>query len=359
MTDDASPALLLSVIIPVHNVESYLQPCLESILTQSASDVEVIVVDDASTDSSLSVAERMTEEYPRLRTLSLPDNVGLGMARNAGIDAASGAYLMFVDGDDYVAQGSLAAICQSLRRTSPDVLVFDYARTYPSGRIRQSRRSFLLTSSVTVTFTLADRPELLTLFMAVWNRVYRRRFVDDNRIRFPSGYYEDLPWTYPAMFSANSIAILPRVCYYYRQRSHGNILKSVGRRHFDVFEQYRRVFEFIESRPELQQWTPAMCGRMVSHFLAILAKGSARLDPRDRREFFKTASRLVNQFPECESDAVSRGDRLRIALLRRGWYDVFQATKRANMTYLAVRRATRSFRRLLRHRRIRSGGDAA
>jgi hypothetical protein len=112
-------------------------------------------------------------------------------------------------------------------------------------------------------------------------------------VRFPEGFYEDVPWLYPVLLGAARIAVLDRVCIHYRQRrtGAGSILQTVSRRHFDVFEQYRRTFDFLELLPEAEQrlWQPVLFGRMARHYLAIL-EHPARLPAEARAEFFRRAS---------------------------------------------------------------------
>src|SRR3712207_2427622 len=118
----------LSLIVPVYNVEAFVGECLDSILSQAADDVEVIVVEDASTDSSASIVHEYAASDLRVRVITRETNRGLGAARNTGLAAASGDYVLFIDSDDWLADGALPAIAERLTATSPDVLIYDFAR---------------------------------------------------------------------------------------------------------------------------------------------------------------------------------------------------------------------------------------
>ncbi|MFF9377677.1 CDP-glycerol glycerophosphotransferase family protein [Streptomyces griseoluteus] len=280
-----------SVIVPCFKVQGFLRECLDSVLGQSFGDLEVIAVDDRSPDGCGAILDEYAGRDPRVKVLHLPENVGLGRARNAGMPHATGDYLLFLDSDDTLTAGALAAVAGRLAETGdPDVLVFDYARTYWWGGTRRNVLAHVLAAE-DGTFTAAERPEILDLLMVVWNKVYRRDFVAAGGFEFPPGYYEDTPWTFPVMLSAGRVATLDQICLHYRQRRQGNILSTTSRKHFDVHDQYERVFAFVESRPELWRWRPYLHRKMGEHCLDILAKPD-RLPPGDRAEFFRRTAQM-------------------------------------------------------------------
>ncbi|MFF0381909.1 CDP-glycerol glycerophosphotransferase family protein [Streptomyces sp. NPDC004286] len=287
-----------SVIVPCFKVQGFLRECLDSVLGQSFGDLEVIAVDDRSPDGCGAILDEYAARDPRVKVLHLPENVGLGRARNAGMPHATGDYLFFLDSDDTLTPGALAAVADRLAEAEdPDVLVFDYARTYWWGGTRRNVLAHVLAAE-DGTFTAAERPEILDLLMVVWNKVYRRDFVTEHGFAFPPGYYEDTPWTFPVMLSAGRIATLDRICLHYRQRRQGNILSTTSRKHFDVHDQYERVFAFVEENPELWRWRPYLHRKMGEHCLDILAKPD-RLPPGDKAEFFRrTAEMFRTHRPE-------------------------------------------------------------
>ena len=126
---------LLSVVLPVFKVQGYLAQCLDSLLDQSFTDVEIIAVDDRSPDRSGEILAEYAERDPRVRVITMAENVGLGRARNAGLDAATGEYVWFVDSDDWLATGALGAVARRLRDTRADVLVVGFDRVHWDGRV--------------------------------------------------------------------------------------------------------------------------------------------------------------------------------------------------------------------------------
>ncbi|MET8820218.1 bifunctional glycosyltransferase/CDP-glycerol:glycerophosphate glycerophosphotransferase [Streptomyces rochei] len=284
-----------SVIVPCFKVQGFLRECLDSVLDQSFRDIEVVAVDDCSPDGCGAILDEYAALDERVRVLHLEENVGLGRARNAGLPLATGDYLFFLDSDDTLTPGALRAMADRLAEAEdPDVLVFDYARTYWWGGTRRNVLAQVL-AETDRTFTAAERPEILDLLMVVWNKVYRRDFVEREGFTFPPGYYEDTPWTFPVMFAAGRIATLDRICLNYRQRRQGNILSTTSRKHFDVHAQYERVFAFLDARPELARWRPFLHAKMGEHCLDILSKPD-RLPPSDKAEFFRRTTEMFRRY---------------------------------------------------------------
>lgn len=280
-----------SLIVPVHKVQGYLPECLDSVLGQDYVDFELIAVNDCSPDGSGAILDEYARHDARIHVMHLTENVGLGRARNAGMERAQGDYVLFLDSDDTLTEGALTAIADRLDATDdPEVLVYDYARTYWNGRVSRNQRADLLRDTGPDVFSLADRPQLLDLLQIVWNKAYRRDFIARTGLTFPPGYYEDAPWTFGSLITAERIALLDRVCVYYRQRREGgNILKTVSRKHFDIFDQYRRVFDYVDAHEELAEWRGPLFRKMVDHYLTVLE--SPGRPPRDARaEFFHRAS---------------------------------------------------------------------
>ncbi|MFJ7078229.1 CDP-glycerol glycerophosphotransferase family protein [Streptomyces sp. NPDC098781] len=333
-----------SVIVPVHQVQAYLHECLESVLTQSYPDLELIAVDDRSPDACGAIIDEYAARDPRVRPVHLTENQGLGPARNAGVAEATGDYLIFLDGDDTLAPDALLAIADRLKETGePDVLVYDYARTHWTGETVRHQAAGRLTEQGPASFRLADRPELLRLLMVAWNKAYRREFVEREGFAFPSGYYEDMPWTYPVLMTADSIGTLDRVCVHHRQRRRGGLLGTVSPRHFDIFEQYDRVFAYVADRPELTRWRPLLFRRMVDHLIVVFARRD-RLPRRSRAAFLRTARTYYRRY-HAPGIRVPARTRVHYTLVRLGMHRTYHALQR---TTSLVRRTAKVTGRLLK-----------
>lgn len=336
--DAAGSMPKLTLVVAIYNVEPYLRQCFDSILDQRFSDIEVIAVNDASTDNSPQIVGEYARSDSRVIPVMLETNGGLGNARNIGLDRARGEYIMFIDSDDWLESNSLEIIARRLDETTPDVMFFDYARAYWNGKVQRNVNHGIFRQPGPATFTLRERPDVMGLLMVAWNKAYRTDFLRELGQRFMPGYYEDLPVTYPVLMAAERISLLDRVCYYYRQRRTGAITKTPGRRHFEVFDKYENIFAFMNERPELDGFRPAMFERMVWHYLIILAQTGRRVRPEDREEFFHAvAAHYARYEPPGFEPPEALDERVKYELLRRNAYAAFQAFKGANGMRLAAR----------------------
>ncbi|ROR44013.1 glycosyltransferase family 2 protein [Kitasatospora cineracea] len=328
-----------SVVVPVHAVEEYLPECLESVLTQSFTDFELIAVDDRSPDGCGAILDAAAARDSRVTVRHLPENVGLGPARNAGAELATGDYLVFLDSDDTLTPGLLADTDARLRATGdPDLLVFDYARSYWDGRVTRSVSAPVFARPGAEVFTLDERRDLLDLLQVAWNKAYRREFLLRHGLDFPPGYYEDTPFTYPALLAAERITLLDAVGVHYRQRREGgNILATASRKHFDVFAQYDRVFAFLDTRPDLDRWRPVIYRMMLGHLATVVSK-PGRVPAGDRREFFRRAAEHCARHRPAGYRPAPGREGLRGELLARGNYLGFQGLRALARARRAVRR---------------------
>lgn len=328
-----------SIVVPVHNVVDYLAECLDSILSQSYRDFEVIAVDDASTDASPDILAQYAQRDSRINVVHLETNVGLGMARNAGMERAGAPYLLFVDSDDTLATDAVRSVADRIADTgSPDVVMFGFARTYPDGRVVPDERSAQLAPPACLP--ASDRPQLLEILPTAWNKAYRRDFVTTHGFRFPTGVYEDVPWSYPVLMTAERVATLDRVCYLYRQRRSANLLSRSGLVHLDLLSQYDRVFGYLDAHPDLESWRRPLVDRITRHVPTVL-ETAERIPRADRRAFFHAASESFRKHrpPEIMPSG-SAG--LKVRLIERDRYAAFRAAQLANRVRRWLRPPRRS-----------------
>ncbi|MEU4689030.1 bifunctional glycosyltransferase family 2 protein/CDP-glycerol:glycerophosphate glycerophosphotransferase [Actinoplanes sp. NPDC023714] len=341
----------VSVVVPVHGVQGYLRRCLDSLLDQSFTDVQVVAVDDCSPDASAAILAEYAARDPRLHVVTLETNVGQGPARNIGLEHATGEYVWFLDGDDWIADGALAAVADRLRRTEPDVLLVDWVRETWTGRMRTSTAGKVYRAAPEV-FTLHGWTPIIGVLHVAWNKIVRRELLDKLEFRFDPGWYEDLPYTYGALAAAERISVLDRVCVHYRQRRVGAATRTLGDGHFAIFPAWTRTHEMVEIlSPEASVVRPVLFQQMVWHLLKVLGNRN-RVDGSARRRFFDQTSEIYQRFlPEGGYPAPPKIEGLKHRLAGSGRYRTFEMLRSVNRWRTLARRKVRRARQQLREGR--------
>ncbi|WP_434098970.1 CDP-glycerol glycerophosphotransferase family protein [Streptomyces xantholiticus] len=209
--------LRLSIVVPVYNVEDFLGECLRSIAEQSLRDIEVVMVDDGSTDGSRAITRQFADEDERFRLVT-QENAGLGAARNTGIREARGEFLAFVDSDDVVPPDAYEKMLASLDASGSDFVSGNVSRLRASGKVQQSPM-FREPMAKSRTATHVTRHWPLLYDRIACNKVFRRAFWDRHGLAFPEGVlFEDIPVILPAHFLAASVDVLHDTVYLWRDR---------------------------------------------------------------------------------------------------------------------------------------------
>lgn len=348
---------LLSIVIPVWNVERYLTSCLDSILEQPFRDLEVVAVEGASTDASGAVLDKRETLDRRLKVTHLTpfpghNRVGPGRARNEGLKRAQGDYIWFADGDDAIRPGCLTAIASRLIRDNPDVLFVGHELVFEEGdseRTEPGHDQHLLRPEGT-SFTLADRPAVTGLSMASWNKIVRREFLLSTGEQFLEEWpHEDIPVSCAELVNARSIGTLDLVCYRYRQDRTGSAMMIGGSaRHFNVFAAWQIALERARSSSDAVY--AALFERSAWHLTNIFDKGSMALRglaPRyvssreDRRRFF---ARMQDHYLKYKPSGYSRprGFRgVKFTLVENGAYRGYLVLAQLNSLRLRANRIRR------------------
>jgi len=344
----------ISVIVPVYRVAEFLPACLDSILGGDF-DIEVIAVDDASPDGSGAILDQRAAADPRLRVVHLEHNSGQGNARNIALEQAVGEYVWFVDGDDMVADGGLAAITASLARGKPDVLLISWESLYPGDKTEPNPYASLLSAVPADGCTLEEQPQLINLTMTSWSKLFRRDFLSGLGVSFAGGVHEDILVTCAALLSSDVIGAVDAVCYRYRRDRKGSALATTSRGHFAVFDAYHRVFELLASRdaagkPVSDALRAAIFERAIWHYTTVLQTtgigvgpvGLPGLVPRaERHQFFRLMHEDFERYRPAsyQHPGGARGAKLR--LVDSGAYWTYSWLEPLNQARVAVRKLIR------------------
>ena len=240
----------ISIIIPVYNVDKYLPKCLDSVISQTYKHLEIIIIDDGSTDNSGIICDEYALRDNRIIVIHQP-NRGLSAARNSGLDIAKGVYVMFVDSDDYVEPSFCEKPLRIAIREQVDIVSFGYFKIgNKSTKVKTTNkpRTVQASEAIKLLITLDD-----VIHGFVWNKLYKRALFE--QIRFPVGRtFEDQGVNYLLFHSAKNIFISEESLYYYYRRE-----KSISKAYYspkgimDRFELWCDRLRFIQNNyPEIE-----------------------------------------------------------------------------------------------------------
>jgi len=267
-----------SVIVPVYNVADYLPACVDSLLAQRCDDWEIILVDDGSTDGKCpALCDRLAAEHPGLIRVIHQANGGLGAARNTGVEAARGDYLLFVDSDDTIEPQTLERLSACVAESHAEMYIFDFCYVTETGeRPGEPRLSAVSGKPV----SLAEEPELLLDSPSACFRLWRRALFADGSLRFPGRvWYEDLCTTPKALLRAERIVQLPDRLYRYLLRP-GSIMRNDNlRRNLEILNALETTRAYYEAEGALERFRPWLCFLAVDSVLAA-ARRVLLADPK-------------------------------------------------------------------------------
>ncbi len=239
----------ISVIVPIYRVEKYLPACIDSILNQTFTDFELILVDDGSPDRCPEICDETAKRDARVRVIHQA-NAGLSAARNAGIEAAHGAWLSFVDSDDYIAPHFCEKLYQTAQRTNADCVMCSVQNVDESGKLIDSALMRVADEVKTGREVLRKiGRDDVTPYLTAWNKLYRRKLF--NTLRYPAGRQNEDVFVFAELFCQVQRAVcVAEPLYFYRKRI-GSIMNSVVTlRNLDEMWAYVNCFEHLQQDDE-------------------------------------------------------------------------------------------------------------
>lgn len=274
-----SEDIQVSFIVPVYNVKEYIEKCLESLQNQTLDRFEIIVVEDCSTDGSLTKLRRLAAKDSRIRLILHEKNQGLGPARNTGLGYARGKYICFVDSDDWVDTGYGLAFYMEAERTSADMVVGTFYAVFSHGAQIATHFVDPAVRFSSLPFNIKTCPAVLSMPTPVWDKCYRREFLERHHLRFPALIGEDIPFQWEAMTQAERISVVNEPFYYYRIRaSKKNRSLTAGRDIFaDVFLAQEKALNFLHSSGQYESVKTIWWERMIKELLHLTEKSGDTL----------------------------------------------------------------------------------
>ncbi|MET9258155.1 bifunctional glycosyltransferase family 2 protein/CDP-glycerol:glycerophosphate glycerophosphotransferase [Streptomyces sp. NPDC003717] len=318
-----------SIIVPSHGVAGRLPLALDSVLAQSFGDFELIPVHDAADAAAADVVAARAAHDPRVRPVHAPPSAGLAGARNAGTRAATGAYLLFLDGDDTLAPGALTALDARLADTGGvDVLYAEHERVPWWEGEPANPAAPLLAKAPRDAFSPDRTPWLTGVQLPAWSALYRRAFLADRRLSFPEGHFTDVGFGAPAAAEATRVGVLRAVIVRHLVRRQGSRLSLPGPHHADLLDQAERALAHAAERGLAAERRAALFEQLFAAILKTAVHPRRLTD--GRRDWFRRASRLYRRHRPAGFRVP--GGRLGVQhrLLASGSYAGFRALRAAN-----------------------------
>lgn len=240
----------ISIIIPAYNAEKYIDKCIESIINQTKKELEIIIINDGSTDNT----EKIIKKYSDKRINYYKNkNQGIGKTRNFGIKKSTGKYLMFIDSDDYIEKDTCELLFNKAEGDNLDLVICDFYREFENKLVEEKIINFKNTN-------LKDKPELLyKINLSPWNKLYKSEMIKDNNIYFNEEFkYEDTPFVFMSLDKAKSIGKVNKYLNHYI--IHDNSETTVrDEKCFDIFEIINIVRDYFKdkeySHESINKWT--------------------------------------------------------------------------------------------------------
>lgn len=248
----------VSIVVPVYNVEKYLEQCLESIVNQTLKDIEIICVDDGSTDKSGEILDKYAADDARVKVIH-KKNSGYGNSMNIGFDAAQGEYIGIIESDDYAELNMFESLYDCAVENRLDVLKSEYFYYYSIPMERNEKQdvfSPVMCSRVFKPMTdFESKMEMVEFFNikpTIWSSIYRKDFIRENGIRFnetPGTSFQDASFNFKVWACAERVKLYPEAFLHYRQDNENSSVNSKGKL-YCVCDEYEEMQRFLDMHPE-------------------------------------------------------------------------------------------------------------
>ena len=282
----------ISVIVPVYNVENYIGRCIDSLVNQTLRDIEVVIVNDGSTDDSQKVIDEYVRKYPDKIKAYTIKNSGAANARNYALDKATGEYIGFVDSDDYVAKDMYEKLYNKAIEDNADIVNCGYYRETETRCVEKET-----VYNPEFGNSVFENPYLIVDSVPyIWNKIFKRKIIEDNKIRFPNlKIYEDLVFTYELFVEANKISKVFEPLYFYTVTRETSLTFKFTEKRFDIFEAFNELIKFMEKKNCFEQFKEEILFTLLKHIYVVLEKDVTRDTAKLKKKYIKEVFSYLNK----------------------------------------------------------------
>lgn len=240
----------VSILVPVYNVEKYLRECLDSITAQTLEDIEIICINDGSTDSSAQILNDYKNKDERVRVIT-KENSGYGATMNKGLDVATGEYIGIVESDDFVEKTMFEDLYTLAKDNNLDIAKSDFYHYFT--KEGYARHAGIIKNKFSGKVINANQvPEILRIVPSIWSGIYRRDFLEQNNIRFletTGASYQDTSFNFKTLLSAKRVMFTPKAYLNYRQDNENSSVKS-SQKVYAICEEWAEITKYMNLHPE-------------------------------------------------------------------------------------------------------------
>ena len=247
----------ISIIVPIYNAEKYLNKCIDSIINQSKKELEIILINDGSTDNSETIIKKYNDK--RIKYFK-NKNQGIGKTRNFGIEKATGKYIMFLDSDDFLELNACEKMFEKAEKDKLDIVICDYYRYFDNGKKEEVKLPNFKNSS------LKDNPNIICEHLSPWAKIYKTDLLKNNNIKFVENLkYEDAPFVIEALDCAKKIGKvnLPLNYYVIHEKSETTVRDE---RVFDIIKIIDIIRKYTKSKNYLKEKIDKLTVRIITNY---------------------------------------------------------------------------------------------
>ena len=293
----------VSIIVPIYNVEMYIEKCLETLVNQTLKDIEIILVNDGSKDGSAEIAKKYLKKYPEKIVYLEKENGGLSDSRNYGLPYAKGEYIAFLDSDDYVEENMYEEMYELAKKEDSDMVQCNFYWEYPDknkkkiGELRQ----------------YSNKKEMLVKTrVEAWNKLIKREILEQNpEIKFPKGLrYEDVEFTYKLVPYVEKVSILNKPFIHYIQRGN-SISNTQNERTKEIFDVLDNVIKYYKEKNLYEEYEEQLEYVYVKTvFCRSLLRMVKIQDKNIKSQLLKRTWENVNiKFPEWKKNPILKNNK--------------------------------------------------
>lgn len=337
----------ISIVVPVYNGEAFFEKSLQSLLAQTLEDLEIIIINDGSTDGTQKIIDTYQERYPDRIKSRLVENGGAGKARNYALDLAEGEYIGFFDSDDFIAKDMYEKLYDKAVREDADIVVCGY---YVA--TNTSLRSYQKGSMEYYGQSIYDQPDMFVYGVPyLWNKIFRRAMIEKNSIRFHDfRIFEDLEFTYRLFFLANRIVKVDEPLYYYMKLNADSLTARFTDRFFDIVPAMKSLVQFARDLGVYDQFKDYLLFIYMNHMYIRMNANVSFSDMKLKYQYIDACfDYMEEEFPDWRSHDYyfENKNRNKKRYISRGYWKRMSLVMKVSKRFRRLRRRAKKMMKMI------------